>query len=236
MTGDRWRRIADQIERGSGSASLGHRVCEAASVLLSAKYASLTLTTAHTASWIEGSDDRAISLDEQQFALGDGPTFLAIDSLAPVMAVDMGSPDALQRWPAFSPVAQHLGVHGVFAFPLNVGEARLGVMTAYRDRPGELSATEYADGLVVASFATMALLQQQAGVSPGDLADAFSPGVNHQSQIQLAAGMMSEQLGVSIVEALVRLRARAYAQEHSLNSVARSVINREVIFEKEERA
>ena len=70
----------------------------------------------------------------------------------------------------------------------------------------------------------------------GDLADAFSPGVNHQSQIQLAAGMMSEQLGVSIVEALVRLRARAYAQEHSLNSVARSVINREVIFEKEERA
>jgi len=48
--------------------------------------------------------------------------------------------------------------------------------------------------------------------------------------------MMSEQLGVSIVEALVRLRARAYAQEHSLNSVARSVINREVIFEKEERA
>ena len=80
----------------------------------------------------------------------------------------------------------------------------------------------------------MALLQQQAGASPVDLADAFSPGVDHQSQIQFAAGMVSEQLGVSIVEALVRLRARAYAQERSLNSVARSVINRELTFEKEE--
>jgi hypothetical protein len=46
--------------------------------------------------------------------------------------------------------------------------------------------------------------------------------------------MVSEQLDVSIIEALVRLRAYAYAQEQSVNSVARSVISRELAFQKEE--
>lgn len=236
MTSDRWQRIADQIDRGSDSSPLGQRVCATTSSLLGADCASLALTATHAASWIEGSDDRAIMLDEQQFALGDGPTFLAVGALSPVMAIDMNSSESLHRWPAFSPVARRLDIHGVFAFPLTVGEARLGVMTAYRDRPGALSATEYADGLVVASLATMALLQLQAGASPGELAEVFSPGVDHHAQVQLAAGMVSEQLDVSIVEALVRIRAHAYAQERSVNSVARSIIDRELTFEKEERS
>ena len=234
VTGDRWRRIADQIERVDPSRSLGHRVCAVAADVLAADNASLALVVNHATSWIEGSSDCAVVLDEQQFSLGDGPTFMAIDSLAPVMAIDMTSPEALRRWPAFAPVAIRHDAIAVFSFPLRVGEARLGVMSAYRSQPGELTAVEYADGLVVASLATMALLQEQAGASPGDLAVAFSPGVIHQSQVQLAAGMVSEQLDVSIIEALVRLRAYAYAHEQSVNSAAQSVISRELAFQKEE--
>lgn len=234
MTGDRWRRIADQIDQSDSTRSLGTRVCAVAADLLSATTASLALVVNHTTSWIEGSDDRAVILDEQQFSLGDGPTFQAIDSLAPVMAIDMTSPESLRRWPAFAPVAIRNGAIAVFAFPLRVGEARLGVMSAYRSEPGELSASQYADGLVVASLATMALLQEQAGATPGDLAAAFSPGVARQSQVQLAAGMVSEQLDISIIEALVRLRAYGYVHEQSVNSVARSVISRELTFQKEE--
>lgn len=236
MTGDRWRRIADQIEEVDPTQSLGHRVCAVTADLLSANDASLALVVNHATSWIEGSDDQAVILDEQQFSLGDGPTFLATDSLAPVMAIDMTSPEALRRWPVFAPVAVRHGAIAVFAFPLRVGEARLGVMSAYRSAPGELTAAEYADGLVVASLATMALLQEQAGASPGDLAAAFSPGVTHQSQVQLAAGMVSEQLDIPIIEALVRLRSYAYANEQSVNSVARSVISRELAFHEEEKS
>lgn len=234
MTGDRWRRIADQIEQVDPTQSLGHRVCVVAADLLAADFASLALVMAHATSWIEGSDDQAIVLDEQQFSLGDGPTFQAIDSLAPVMAIDMTTSEALRRWPAFAPVAIRHDAIAIFSFPLRVGEARLGVMSAYRSAPGELSAAEYADGLVVASLATMALLQEQAGASPGDLAHAFSPGITHQSQVQLAVGMVSEQLDISIIEALVRLRAHAYIHEQSVNSVARSVTSRELAFHEEE--
>lgn len=234
MTGDRWRRIAEQIEQIDSWLPIGRRVCVVAAELLAANDASLALVVNHATSWIEGSDDAAVALDEQQFSLGDGPSFRAIDSLSPVMATDMASPESLRKWPAFAPVAVRHDALAVFAFPLRVGEARLGVMSAYRREPGELTAAEYADGLVLASLATMALLQEQAGATPGDLADAFSPGITHQSQVQLAAGMVSEQLDVSIIEALVRLRAYAYSNEQSVNSVARSVISRELAFHKEE--
>ena len=236
MTGNRWQRIADQFEKLDHRLDLGRRICLAAVELLDAELASLSFTHDHVASWIEGSDDRAVKLDEQQFALGDGPTFRAIGSLTPVMTEDMTSPDALALWPAFAPPAVRLDARAVFAFPLNVGEARLGVMSVYRNRPGALTAAQYADGLVLASLATMALLRDQAGASPGDLAGSFSPGLSRQSQVQLAAGMVSEQLGVSIIEALVRLRAHAFAEERSVNSVARSVIERQLVFEKEERS
>ena len=235
MTGDRWRRIADQIEDVDPSLSLGRRVCIVAADLLAADDASLALVIKHVTSWIDGSDDAAVSLDEQQFSLGDGPSFMAVDSLAPVMATDMTSAEALRRWPAFAPVSVRANAIAVFSFPLRVGEARLGVMSVYRSRTGELTAAEYADGLVIASLATMALLQEQAGVGPGDLAAVFSPGISHQSQVQLAAGMVSEQLDVSIIEALVRLRAHAYAKEQSVNSIAQAVISKELTFDKEEQ-
>lgn len=235
VTGDRWRRIADQIEDTDPALSLGGRVCTVATDLLSADDVSLALVIRQATSWIDGSDDAAVALDEQQFSLGDGPTFMAVDSLAPVMATDMGSAEAERRWPAFAPVALRFHAFAIFSFPLRVGEARLGVMTAYRSRPGELTAAEYADGLVIASLVTMALLQQQAGVASGDLAAAFSPGISHQSQVQLAAGMVSEQLDISIIEALVRLRAHAYSKDQSVNSIAHAVISRELTFEKEEQ-
>ena len=76
---------------------------------------------------------------------------MAVDSLAPVMATDMTSSEALRRWPAFAPVAIRSNAIAVFSFPLRVGEARLGVMSVYRSRTGELTAAEYADGLVIAS-------------------------------------------------------------------------------------
>lgn len=234
MTDDRWSRIATQIDSAGASLSVGRRVCSVAATLLSAGAVSLALVVPSGTSWIDGSDPLAIEFDEQQFALGDGPTFLATQSVAPVMVDDMTSTDANEQWPAFSPVAVGNDALAVFSFPLRIGAARLGVMSAYRDQPGALSAVEYADGLVVASLATMILLQLQAGEKPGELAEAFSLGVARQSQVQLAAGMVSEQLNVSITEALVRLRAAAYSQGQSVTSIARSVVSRELTFDNEE--
>jgi AmiR/NasT family two-component response regulator len=48
----------------------------------------------------------------------------------------------------------------------------------------------------------------------------------HRAEIDQATGMLTEQLGVGIEEAFVRLRAYAYAQERRLTDVAHDVVGR----------
>jgi len=48
----------------------------------------------------------------------------------------------------------------------------------------------------------------------------------HRAEIDQATGMLNEQLGVSIDEAFVRLRAYAYAHDRRLVDVARDLVSR----------
>jgi hypothetical protein len=48
----------------------------------------------------------------------------------------------------------------------------------------------------------------------------------HRAEIDQATGMVSEQLGVAVAEAFVRLRAYAYVQDRRLSDVARDIVAR----------
>ena len=48
----------------------------------------------------------------------------------------------------------------------------------------------------------------------------------HRAEIDQATGMLTEQLGTSIADAFVRLRAYAYANDLRLNDVARDIVAR----------
>ena len=49
-------------------------------------------------------------------------------------------------------------------------------------------------------------------------------GVDFHFVVQNAAGIVSAQLGISVTEALIRLRAYAFAHDRLLGDVAREVI------------
>lgn len=231
LTGDRWRRIATLLDETHVAAGAAERIAAVAAALLHTERTSLSLVVNRSFSSIIGSASDAVMLDEQQFALGEGPTFDAVDSMVPIMSEDLGGRLAVHRWPSFAPLAVRRFAAAAFAFPLRVGAARIGVLTAYRDSTGPLSAAEYADGLVLASLATVSLLEEQAGVATGKLADAFVAGLHHQSQLQLAAGMVAEQLDISVIVALVLIRGRAYAEDAPVSVIARSIIDRQLFLE-----
>src|SRR6266702_4115526 len=107
--------------------------------------------------------------------------------------------------------AGQAGAAAVFAFPLRIGAIRAGVMGMYRDRPGSLSDFQLGDALAFADTATMLML---------DSAD--------QAEVDQATGMVTEQLGVGIAEAFVRLRAHAYAYDRRLGDLARDIVARRV--------
>ena len=183
-------------------------------------------------------DEISGRLAELQLTLGEGPAPDAAAAGAPVLASDLGLAEAGHRWPVFTPAARRAGVAAIFAFPLRIGAIRAGVMGLYRARPGPLSTAQLGDALIFADTATLLMLDAQ-GQAAGDLAAcdlAARPGTGgqaadlarHQAEIDQATGMLTEQLGVGIAEAFIRLRAHAYAHDRRLGDLARDIVARRV--------
>jgi AmiR/NasT family two-component response regulator len=101
----------------------------------------------------------------------------------------------------------------------------------YRHRPGPLADDERALGLVVADVATQIVLAVQAGAPPDTVHALLAGEPAHWAEVHQATGMVSVQLGVSMDEAFVRLRAHAFADGRSLRDVARDVVSRRLTLE-----
>lgn len=169
-------------------------------------------------------------IEELQYALGEGPCVDAYEESRPVHEPDLAHPRA-RRWPAFSEAALELGVGAVFAFPLQVGAARLGALDLYNPVAGELSADQHADALVMADIAAAAVLHLQAGARPGRVADALEAHAEFHDVEHQAAGMVAAQLGSSVAQAMIRLRAHAFGNDRALLDVARDVVARTLRFD-----
>ncbi|MFH8610293.1 ANTAR domain-containing protein [Streptomyces sp. NPDC018029] len=170
-------------------------------------------------------------LEDLQFALGEGPGLDAAASVTPVLVPDLASLPA-DRWPALSPEAAALGIGAIFCFPLSLGSACLGTMTLQRGTPGPITDTTMTDVLLVANALVALLLEdgpQQTSFADADDSSDFYRAVVHQ-----ASGMVSVQAGVSLAQALLRLRAHAYRHGRPVVEVAEDVVARRLSFQNDE--
>jgi GAF domain-containing protein len=168
-------------------------------------------------------------IEDLQYTLGEGPCVDAFRAGEPVLEPDLGGVLS-RRWLAFTPPAVEAGVRAVFGFPVQVGTARLGALNLYRDEPGPLTPDQLADALVLAGVAARAVLAIQADAPAGELAAELEATGDFRLVVHQASGMVSVQLDISIAEALVRLRAYAFANGRPLTDVARDVVNRTLRF------
>jgi hypothetical protein len=169
-------------------------------------------------------------IEDLQYALGEGPCVDAHNLNRPVLEPDLAD-SPTPRWIAFTPPVVEVGVRAIFGFPLQVGAARLGALNLYRDRPGPLSDEQHSDALVMAEIAAQAVLVLQADAPPGELSGALESESDFQWVVHQASGMVSAQLGVSVAQALIRLRAYAFGNNRPLADVAHDVVDRLLRFD-----
>ncbi len=174
-------------------------------------------------------DATSALIEELQFTLGEGPCIDAHRQQRPVAEPDLATP-AVTRWSAFAAAAVDAGARAVFGFPVEVGAVGVGALNLYRDRPGPMSDDQHADAVIVASIAARAIVATQAGAIPGQIGADLEAGANFRFVVHQAAGMVSVQLGTSVDEALVRLRAHAFRHDLSVVDVSRDVIARRLRF------
>jgi GAF domain-containing protein len=225
MAGDRLRRILAELSDEEGVWSSA-RLCGVCRGIVGVNGAGVMLMSGDIP---RGSlcttDEVSHLIEELQYMLGEGPCVDAYRRDQVVAEPDLADP-VTRRWPAFTPPALRAGVRAIFGFPLRVGTVHLGALNLYRDSPGPLTGDQHADALVVADVAARWVLEAQAGTPPDTLAVELEAGADFHFAVHNAAGIVSVQEGISVTEALIRLRAFAFSSDRLLADVARDVIAR----------
>lgn len=209
-----------------GSPVRTQRICQFVVEIMPVDGAAIVLVgTGGARERVHATDAVSQHLDELQFTLGEGPCIQAHELGAPVLEADLESDSAQERWPGFAAQASGVGARSVFAFPMTIGAVHFGVMELYRRQPGQLSAEQISLALLLVQAAVQVLLQEMdAANTAGDelSEDIFA----RRPEVHQASGMIAIQLGVSVQEAMSRLRAAAYAQNRSALDLAVDVLAR----------
>jgi hypothetical protein len=223
VAGDRLRRVLAALAAG-GDGWSSARLCQACTQIVEMSGAGVMLMSGDIPRGSLCTTDQVSQLIEDlQYTLGEGPCVDAYQQDKVVTEPDLADP-AERRWPAFTPPVLAAGVRAVFGFPLRAGTVRLGALNLYRQVPGPLTGEQHADALVVADVAARWVLEAQAGAPPGTVAGELEAGANFHFAVHNAAGIISVQEGISVTEALIRLRAHAFSTGSPLAEVAHDVI------------
>lgn len=178
------------------------------------------------------SDEHARTCDELQFLLGEGPCLESVARRAPVFVLDLADPDDV-RWPVYGPAMLDLQIRGVFAMPVVVAGEYVGALDLFRTQPGRLEDEQITGAVVAAELAGIPLLDlldadlQAAAADPASDAWAELHALS-RAEVSQATGMLVAQLEVDPAEALLRLRAHAYATGRSATDVARDILDRKL--------
>lgn len=224
--------IVSKIRDTKSTGTPSEKICDVAAEILKCGIVSICLTIANTYNPVATTNTLGTYLDEEQFVLGDGPTFSSRFSLSPIHVENFQSKSSVDSYPAFSRVAIKHEIVSAHAFPLIIGSARIGALTLYWKHPVSLGADHYADCLILATLATAELVRVQAGIDDDSITEMFETQQLRKSVLQIAAGMTAEKLNCNVIEALVRIRALAFAQDLPVTQIAKSIVNREISIEK----
>jgi hypothetical protein len=230
---DGWERRLWQA--ASGAESRPQHIAELCVQTLDVTGAGISmLSNTGTRSVIWATDAVSAKIEDLQVTLGEGPCVDATRSGGPVLVDDLHERGdlATARWPTFLAAADEAGVRAVFAFPLQIGAVHLGALDMYRVTPGALGQEFLSAALLAAQVSALTLLGLQSSDEVG-LADHID-GDTYQAQVHQATGMVMAQLDVTIEEAFVLLRARAFASDRPLLAVAIDVVERRLRFTPED--
>ena len=197
-------------------------VCLACVDVLGVAGAGLVLMSGGQSMGIGVSDSVTDAVEQMEYTLGEGPCVSAYRTKVPVFDADLADEET-DRWPEFRRGALASGIQAAFGFPLLIQHVCMGALNVYHDRPGALSDGQVADALVVAQFASRAVLAWQADAPSGTVAWQLEQAPNRGVEVHQATGRISVQVGVSLDDALALLRAYAFSHDRPISEVAAEV-------------
>ncbi|WP_425561246.1 GAF and ANTAR domain-containing protein [Microbacterium deminutum] len=170
-------------------------------------------------------DRLAARLDELQLDYGEGPCWQARATRTAVLLPDLQSPLA-PAWPVVQAAIASHEIRAAYAFPMTIGTLAIGAVDLYAAAPDALSQTDVATASAMADAAAITVLRH-AMAHRDD-----SAGENPSSRriVHQATGMVMAQMHIPPADALLVIRAHAFAAGLSVHEVATDIVERRLDF------
>ena len=182
-------------------------------------HASLMLRGNDTFLTVASSGEVARTIDGYERELGEGPCLDAIVDNSVYHDADLtdGSP-----WPRLTErVLATTPVRSMAGFRLLVGDRKSGALNLFSESPGGLDNDSVDQGIVLASFVTVALLAAHERKT----AETLRAGLASNREIGKAIGLMMAFHKISDEEAFAMLRSASQDMNIKLAEVARQVVD-----------
>ncbi|MDQ1174144.1 hypothetical protein QE430_002451 [Microbacterium testaceum] len=129
-------------------------------------------------------------------------------------------------WSDLLASAQSHGVRSTYAFPMTVGTVDVGVVDLFATQADALGPRDVEDAWAMADVAALRVLDHLLG----NLNSSAEPGGLPKRLIHQATGMVMAQLGIPSDDALVVIRAHAFATGTAIPDIAEAIIRRDIDF------
>ena len=170
-------------------------------------------------------DVLAARLDELQLDFGEGPCWQAHATRSAVLLPDLRAP-LTAAWPVVQAAIASHEIRAAYAFPMIVGTLGVGAVDLYASSPDALSSIDVATASTMADAAALHVLRH----AMADRDDPFRDDPSSRRIVHQATGMVIAQLRVPASDALLVIRAHAFASGQSVRDVAAEVVERRLNF------
>lgn len=184
----------------------------------------LTLVSPFDAVLFCSSSSLAAELADAEIDLGDGPGWEALRKHTTVCEPRLED-DSSDSWPAYRSAVKQSEVTGLYAVPLSIGTLDIGAIDLYLQHDQQLTKTHLHHAEIMAGLAALQVFRH-AMEHRND--DDHDEALSSRREVHQATGVVIAQLSVSPTDALLLIRARAFAAEQPVRAIAADIVTKRI--------
>jgi GAF domain-containing protein len=184
--------------------------------------ASVTLVSEGMPGTVAFTAQRAIELDETQYAAGYGPCLEAAALRTTLTIADTGTE---QRWPQFAEASHRAGVGSTMSVGLPVHQSLTGALNLYSTAISAFDDKTLAVAERFAEYAAVAVANAHGYASTAALAAQLSEAMASRAVIEQAKGILIAQQGVTPDAAFALLAHASQAGNRKLRDIAQAIVD-----------
>lgn len=216
--------LADTLVEGFDVLDLADRLVEAALSTLGASAAGIMLDDQRgSLRVLASSSEETRLLELLELQNNEGPCLEAFRSGHAVTVDDLQRESA--RWPGFGREAEVQGLRSAYAIPMRLRERVIGALNLFGDRPAAVDTDCLKLAHVLASMATIGIINHRTIRQREVLAEQLQSALNNRIVIEQAKGVIAERSNIDMGAAFELLRGAARSSRRPLIDVAAEVVH-----------